>query len=106
MPRARPKRVKNAQKIHLLIEKPLLEEIDKSGMSRADFIRCGARFYLEKVNPKNITSIGLRYKTGLKKVSEGNEILKSCRSDMEKIGLSKEQIDEHEEKWSVENGSN
>lgn len=81
-------------------------ERDKSGMSRADFIRCGARFYLEKVNPKNITSIGLRYKTGLKKVSEGNEILKSCRSDMEKIGLSKEQIDEHEEKWSVENGSN
>ena len=106
MPRARPKRVKNAQKIHLLIEKPLLEEIDKSGMSRADFIRCGARFYLEKTNPKNITSIGMRYKTGLKKTAEGNDILRTCRQDMEKVGLSKEQIGEYEEKWSLENAEN
>jgi hypothetical protein len=101
--RQRPKRVKDAQKVHILIEKPLLDEIDKSGMSRADFIRCGARFYLEKVNPKNITSIGMRYKTGLRKTSEGNEILKACRADMEKIGLTKEKIEEYEEKWCLEN---
>ncbi|MFA6364234.1 hypothetical protein [Methanoregula sp.] len=72
-------------------------------MSRADFIRCGARFYLEKVNPKNITSIGMRYKTGLRKIAEGTEILKTCRSDMEKIGLPREKIEEYEEKWSAEN---
>lgn len=103
MPRQRPKRVKDAQKVHILIERPLLDEIDKSGMSRADFIRCGARFYLEKVNPKNITSIGMRYKTGLRKIAEGTEILKTCRSDMEKIGLPREKIEEYEEKWSAEN---
>jgi len=100
---SRPKRVRNAQKTHVLIEKPLLEEIDKSGMSRADFIRCGIKLYLEKTNPKNITSIGLRYKLGLKKTSEGMEMISACRRDMGLIGLSPEEIEEYEEKWRIEN---
>ena len=104
MARSRPKRVRNAQKTHVLIEKPLLEEIDKSGMSRADFIRCGIRLYLEKTNPRNITSIGLRYKSGLKKISEGTEMISACRRDMGSIGMSPEQIEEREEKWRVEDG--
>ena len=88
MARSRPKRVRNAQKTHVLIEKPLLEEIDKSGMSRAAFIRCGIKLYLEKTNPKNITSIGLRYKLGLKKTSEGMEmIFKQLTGVLEKAGL-------------------
>jgi len=106
VPRARPKRVRDAQKIHLLIEKPLLEEIDKSGLSRADFMRCSARFYLEKVNPKNITSIGIRYKTGLKRTSEGNDIIKTCRKDLVSIGIPQEKIEEYEEKWKLENAQN
>ena len=102
MVRSRPKRVKDAQKTHVLIEKPLLEEIDKSGMSRADFIRCGIRLYLEKTNPRNITSIGLRYKAGLKKISEGTEMIATCRRDMGLVGLSSEQIEECEENWRKE----
>jgi hypothetical protein len=102
MPRTRPKRIFNAQKIHVLIEKEKLDEINKSGLSQADFIRCSINAYLEKRNPRDLSAIKIRYKYARKKIGEGTQGLSQCRKDLVSIGLSESQVSEIERGWSEE----